>query len=438
MEQTLYEIFENINNTFRRYENPDNIESIQMAEHDLHELQKLRDLLNQTNRELELSFEELPENEKSVFIDKLNANKAAIESGHANINELQQQLENELSRQKELEAELNKLTSRFNDLRTEIDKARHIEDPVTRSSQLQALQIQIQPLMDELNKRPELESSRLMQDVPINDLKSSVEKLQNIIDSDQKDSEKQIQLANVEKDIAEKSTELIQQIQTAEQIMSNPDASIEELRRSNEILLTAQPKLEEISKLYEDLDPEDEVSQQLRNNTSDQLSKLNELFNNNQQSAKDRIEMILLERQTQLSDLINQAQSVLQSPTAKPEEFSDYSSRLLESIESASGMNQPDVENLNRLIEMAHQARDSANEKADLWKKFRELRDKINEQQDTARASLEEVHNKEKRSAENAIADIDLLNVSIFVYFYNIIKITLISDSTRTITSYPI
>lgn len=60
---------------------------------------------------------------------------------------------------------------------------------------------------------------------------------------------------------------------------------------------SAWPKLNELGQSYDDLDPEDELTQELRNKAADQLTKLSELFNNNQQSTIDRTANMLQKQQ---------------------------------------------------------------------------------------------------------------------------------------------
>jgi hypothetical protein len=81
--------------------------------------------------------------------------------------------------------------------------------------------------------------------------------------------EKQAELNRLEEEVSRECAQLVIDIRNAESILQNPAATVEELRSVNQIL--SQAKLEEIEKLYKDLDPEDAATQDLRKNTADQL-----------------------------------------------------------------------------------------------------------------------------------------------------------------------
>jgi hypothetical protein len=200
-------------------------------------------------------------------------------------------------------------------------------------------------------------------------------------------SDHQIKLLKIEEEVNREFSHLIMVIQNAENLLSKPNASVEELQKSREILETSRPKLQTISNLYEDLDVDDAESAELKKKSADQLAKLNQLFTNNQQVAQQRIDAIAGQKHQELVSLIEEARAAMLNPKTAPAEFDSYSTRLLDSVNLTQNLphsleDSETSQNLNRLIEMANQLKRNADEKADLWKRFRELRDKISDEQD--------------------------------------------------------
>jgi predicted nucleic acid-binding Zn-ribbon protein len=81
----------------------------------------------------------------------------------------------------------------------------------------------------------------------------------------------------------------------------------------------------------------------------------------------------------------------LSNPTASPAEYDEYSARLLQSIEDANKLGDTQTHDLDRLLEMAKAAKKAADEKSDLWKKFKRLRDDIGDKQDQIQNSHEDL-----------------------------------------------
>lgn len=84
------------------------------------------------------------------------------------------------------------------------------------------------------------------------------------------------------------------------------------------------------------------------------------------------------------------------NPKIAPAEFEEFSARLLDTINESQQLPEKlqetdSLQQLNRLIEMAKETRRVADEKYDLWAKFKALRDTISDKQDAIQQSYDEL-----------------------------------------------
>lgn len=381
-------------------------------------------------------------------IDELNREFARLDAEDEKLKEIRVNLENELRKQRELDDSYNLLIQRFNQVRDEIEDAHKNDNPEDKRERIEEIQLRLQPLLEEVNA---LEHTSNVQPLvyvksadphtSIDALKANMEDLQRVVDTDQKEASRYLQLSKLGELIRQQFAQFMDGLKSAEQILkgeklnadlyylviSDPNADISQLQRSLELLQSAQPQLESVSKIYdENLESEDVQTQELRNKTADQLAKLKELFNNNNQSAKDRIDKIYVEHQNELAQLVNEAQNVLINPKTMPADFDEYSARLLSSIEDAENITQPiqstssdkidpQLEKLNSLIEMARQANKAIDNKMDLWKRFKALCEQVGNKQDQSQQIYDQVKNEGLRSVENLESSVEHLNVSKFM-----------------------
>jgi hypothetical protein len=204
-------------------------------------------------------------------------------------------------------------------------------------------------------------------------------------------------------------------IHQAETLLQNPDASIAQLQRATELLTTAQPRLSELERQYDDLDPDDPAVQALRNKTAAQLAKLNELFTANQQSASDRIENIVARQHDLLAHLITEAQQSLANPKALPEDFTRHSDQLEHAIGNVQAVmyEAPADALLERILDLAANARKSLDEKSDLWRRFKALRDEIGDDQEQVQKWYDGVKGKGLRPVDGVQSEIKGVKVGL-------------------------
>lgn len=115
--------------------------------------------------------------------------------------------------------------------------------------------------------------------------------------------------------------------------------------------------------------------------------------------------MILEKTSNGLVQLVNSAQQLLANSTIRPEELEEHASQLELSIQSAREMplitDAKDLEKLEQILNLARNTKNSVENKLDLWKKFCELRDEINEKQDVVQAQFDALKNKGLRCVED-------------------------------------
>jgi chromosome segregation ATPase len=302
LDQQLLEVSTNTNQLLTRYADNLEPESIQAAKTDIQELSQFDERIRRAKELLQNALNwltqnpDLPDDVKQAALNDLNAEKSRIDAEEARVKELEDKLNDELRKQQELAAHYSSLSNQLSQLKTEAQTAKQEAVPDAQIHKLEEIQLRIQLLLEEvslLERQIDPATTFLQSSIDLNALKTEAQQLQTSVEDGQKSANQQVHLLQIENDFDAVSSQLLGQIKEVESLLAKPDASIEELRRSNDILVSALPKLEEVEKLYDELDPEDETTQELRNKTADQLGKLNELFKNNQQSAQDRIDSII-------------------------------------------------------------------------------------------------------------------------------------------------
>jgi hypothetical protein len=180
---------------------------------------------------------------------------------------------------------------------------------------------------------------------------------------------------------------LMKQITEAENILNDPNSTIEQLQRSAEILAISRPKLEEIDRLYKDLDADNETSQELRKKTADKLFKLNELFRHNQKAADDRIEMIIQREHDQLSAVLNEGQQILNELPDSSENLGDFNQRHENAVKSAQNLLQQlpsqnsHAEEFSHLLDLATNMKRDIDDQVEKWNQLNKLCKEIADKQ---------------------------------------------------------
>jgi chromosome segregation ATPase len=241
----------------------------------------------------------------------------------------------------------------------------------------------------------------------------------------EKDEHARQQVQSIEDDITSQHDDLFNSIHEAGLTVNDPNASIDQLQRSIEIIEKSRPKLEEIERIYNELDEDNAQTAELKRKTADKLQSLNNLFEHQQTSANNRIQMILQKYHDQLNDLIKQAEQSLVNSKTQPGEYDEISALLLSSIEEAESVGRDE---LNEIVKSAKDTRRQVDEKWDLWKRFKKIRNKIGDKQDALQTNIETVQNDGLRSLSEVPECVNLLEVKkckfyiIYLIFFRLRK----------------
>ena len=385
---------------------------------------------------------DLPQAERDAALEAARAELARLDADAAQLSTLGGSLDAELTRQRQLADEHAQLTLELNALRDEAAAANASADaePERASAQLAAVQTRAEPLLrqvdaleEQLAPSPSTTTSTLTlvrreQPLEADALRTHVAQLQSSVDAGHKQAARAAELARVERHVDEQRTQLRADVRSAEELLADPDASVEQLRRSSAMLAEARPRLDALRRQYDDLpdDDEDARAAHLRNRTADALRSLGELFDANEQSALERVDALLARQQEQLGARVERAQQTLADAQASPEDYEEHSALLLTTINEARALVAPfnnddagaDAEqaqqaaSLTRALELAADTRRAIDERADLWRRFREQRDIVGDKQDTARRPFEAVQAKGMRAPSDVAADLNDLKVS--------------------------
>ncbi|KAI6183013.1 Spectrin beta chain, erythrocytic [Aphelenchoides bicaudatus] len=252
----------------------------------------------------------------------------------------------------------------------------------------------MQHQLDDINKRhssAQQQRKAIERKWPDEDTTNEVaKKLINQIDITTSDQQERIlkiklTLEAIQLQINEQFEVLVNQITEAENTLQNPNASIEDLQRASEILTSAQPKLNEIDRLYKDLDADNETSQELKQKTADKLSKLNELFKHNQNAANDRIQQIIQKEHESLNAILIEGQQILSELPESADKLDDYNKRYADSVKSTQNLLQrlpsQNSEELQRLLDSATKLKRDLESQASKWNEFNELCQEVKDKQ---------------------------------------------------------
>lgn len=121
---------------------------------------------------------------------------------------------------------------------------------------------------------------------------------------------------------------------------------------------------------------------------------------------------------------------MLVDPSARPEQFEEYSSRLSSSVQNAQPLQEsaeksPHVESLNRITDLCAEVAQSVDNKLDLWKQFCTLRNEISEKQDAAQDQHEVLKNKGLRPLNSIGNELQEIEVSTILGKLQVFKVRL-------------
>ena len=371
LKQELLNIEDDLQKLLTR--NADNLESsstknieddIQHSSDLMDKLRRLKQLLQNTIDWLSTN-EALPENDRQSAIQQLHSTQQEINNNEAKLNALLERLPSVLSHLHELEDQHDELVDQLEYLQQKADRVRREAEEKQQTDRV----------------RREAE-------------------------------DKHVQQINQQHDA------LFDEIEEAAKVIDDPTSTIEQLQRSTEILLTSRPKLDSISNLYNDLDEEDPQIVELKKKTADKLKSLSDLFQHQQKSADDRIQLIIQQQHDQLNALINEGQQILSNLPTSTSQFDDYNARVSPSTKSAQTLAEklpkedPRVFELNRLIDLARQQKQQLEHRVDKWNEFNGVQKEIVDKQAQIQNAVNDEQVKGVQSLTDTVKSVKVLEVS--------------------------
>uniref|UniRef100_A0A1I7S8L5 Calponin-homology (CH) domain-containing protein n=1 Tax=Bursaphelenchus xylophilus TaxID=6326 RepID=A0A1I7S8L5_BURXY len=401
--------------------------SLSEADNEVDALHHSRDRLAGLSGRLQQAYdwltraEDLPAEIRDRELQKLAEEQAKLDNEEKRVADLENKLNAELKRQKELADKHDQLLKRLNELSDAALKVHQDSDPADKKQQLENIDQSIAPLVEEIElvqqqfNEPGEKLIRPSDSVNVQQLKDRVEELKKTLDAEQKNAAKKLQAIKIGQEIEQLRAKLSDDLRSAEDTLADPNANVEQLKKAVEILDSAKPRINDLSKIYEDLEPEDEETSNLRAKTADQLAKLGELFEANRQSVDDRIDSALAKPHEDLNKLIAEAQNLLVNPESNPDNLNEITALLLSKIEEAEkvakevGDKAPvpeHVDKLGQIIDVAKETKKSTDDKWNQWLKFKKLRDEIFDGLDKPRQTCNDISGRNLRSPKSAEKDI--------------------------------
>ena len=253
--------------------------SVGDVEQDSHAIADLLDRLRQLRQQFQaylgwlLSCQYIPSDQLQQLVSPVEDSLQNIDNVIGQLTQLHAQMQSELAQHNNLKQQKESLSQRFEQINEEASKVHAIEDPDQRQTQLNLIQQQVQPLVEELHmvrqQMPEtarpilsdnVENSQLLKKLHNNALD-----LQNTLGSDQKDAAKRIKLARIEDEAQFAMSQIADTISGAELLLNVDNGpSMSQLNDAALKLDQLPDQMSRVPRLYEDLEGGDEMSRKLK------------------------------------------------------------------------------------------------------------------------------------------------------------------------------
>jgi hypothetical protein len=258
-----------------------------------------------------------------------------------------------------------------------------------------------------------------------NTTQNTAQSLIDQIDSKSNGQKQQIQQAEanlliVQDQINVQYYALIKEIQELETIINDPNSTVDQLQRSTVNLLNTRPKLDAIDALYKDLDIDDPKMSEIRAKTAEKLKSLNDLFQHQQKSASERIQIILQQQNQQLKELVDEGHQILLNLPDSVDSTDDYSNRLNKSTKMAQDLTEnmphqdPQIAELAHLVDVAKQTRQLLDYQAGKWIEFNVIRNDIRDKQLSVQQKMDFEQAKGMQKLDETQKTLKSLEVSSF------------------------
>lgn len=358
------------------------------AEDDLRRSESLKnrlgDSLNAANNLQAWLREQMPNNEPGN--DELQEHVNNLEQLDAQLTQLRQPLSTEVSHEKQLLDEQKAILGQLAQLEDRALRATESPEPALA---LEELHQDLHPVREQL-KKLENEAAMPTQLVYHGDLLNlplvheRLDGLEHLLDQKAEDAAAKMAFMRLAGDISKGAAELRENIQRAQRIEDDPNASVAELETAIDLLNTSRAQLNVLEDLYNQLDPNNEQANTLRTRAVADQSALGEALNNTSQTLQDRLDTLrhfndeanaLEARLRQLKEQVENvepaigeiAKQALDTINAEEAELREKISALEPSVSALTPLIQPTsrLEDLQRLDRALHDHLDRSNNAVD-------------------------------------------------------------------------
>lgn len=235
---------------------------------------------------------EMPNNEAAQ--NELLQRVQDLEQLESRLAQLRQPLLDEVEREKRLLQEQNALLDQLHQLEDQAIQASETLEPAA----FEAIQQDLRPIrerLENLGREAEMEPSKLVQHADLLNLPAvgeRVDALDRILHEKAEDAAAKMAFARLAGKIGRETAELRENIQRAQNIEDDPNATSGDLEAAIELLNATNDQLGALEELYNQLDVGDEAANTLRTQAVNDQSALGEALGNTRQALQDRLDTL--------------------------------------------------------------------------------------------------------------------------------------------------
>lgn len=283
-----------INNAVKSLENEFNTpQSLTSAKDVLRRAEAIEPRLKEAEKQLRKTNEwlqkQLPNNDEVK--DQLNELQNQLNNLNKTREDLINRLEKDIESENKLIADQEALIDSLNNLGEKAIAVHNMDDLDQKPAALAAIHDQLKPIQDKLEQlenRVHDSNTSIDHNLKIPFIRESLNNIAQSLNEQEKDAADKLALAGITSNLNREITILHNDIDKAERIDNDPEATIDDLRKVAEILESSLPHIQQIDILLQQLDPNNSDANNLRNKTTDEISQLRERLNATRQSASDR------------------------------------------------------------------------------------------------------------------------------------------------------
>uniref|UniRef100_A0A915EDG2 Uncharacterized protein n=1 Tax=Ditylenchus dipsaci TaxID=166011 RepID=A0A915EDG2_9BILA len=381
LKEKINALGEDVNSIFSLYQQQ-SPQSLLAAEDDLRRADSVKARLDEANQQLEVlkkwTGTQLPNDQQ--------ANKL-LEDTNQTLTQLNSQLlavtvplKDHIEVAKNQEAYKNNILDSIKELSGQAQNVHNLADANQKSTELQKLQNQIEPLKEQLIQLQQQISAVSVNNafvgpVELDSVQENLDGLANLLNNEEMDAARKLNNAATAANIQQEAASLRNKIHKAERLDSDPNATEKDLQMAKNILEDSKQHLENIQHAADSLDVNDQEANLIQNNASNDQSQLGETLSILLQSLEDRLDAIQAFNQDQQkvkSELANLEQALQNSKTSEQlQELLLNNEKLLPELASLQAL----ADSIKPMLEASAQVDSLQHQQANLDNQIRKARD---------------------------------------------------------------